>query len=61
VLRGRPLKGLLEQAIDAGVLLAPGEGCGEAYGAWARLCFTAVPMPRLVEGLKRLTQAIKAF
>jgi len=61
VLRGRPLKALLERGIDRGVLLAPGDGCGEAYAAWARLCFTAVPMPRLVEGLTRLSEAVEGF
>ena len=36
-------KALLERAIDRGVLLAPGDGCGEAYASWARICFTSVP------------------
>ena len=61
VLRGRPLRALLERAIDAGVLLAPGDGCGEAYAGWARLCFTAVPVSRLVEGLARLSEAVEGF
>jgi aspartate/methionine/tyrosine aminotransferase len=61
VLRGRPLHELLERAIDRGVLLAPGDGCGAAYASWARLCFTAVPLPRLTEGLGRLRAAIDDF
>ena len=61
VLQGRPLRGLLEAAIDRGVLLAPGDGCGAAYATWARLCFTAVPPARLAEGLGRLREAIDAF
>jgi aspartate/methionine/tyrosine aminotransferase len=58
VLRGRPLQTLLERAVDRGVFLAPGQGCGEAYATWARLCFTAVPPERLREGVARLMQAV---
>ena len=58
VLAGRPLRALLERAIDHGVLLAPGDGCGEAFGDFARVCFTSVPRPRLVEGVARLRAAI---
>ncbi len=58
VLRGRPLTQLLERGIDRGVLLAPGDGFGDAFASWARLCFTSVPRPRLVEGLERLRDAI---
>ncbi|HEX3343963.1 MAG TPA: pyridoxal phosphate-dependent aminotransferase [Polyangiaceae bacterium] len=58
VLGGKPLRGLLERAIDRGVLLAPGDGCGDAYGAWARLCFTSVPRERLTTGVARLREAL---
>jgi aspartate/methionine/tyrosine aminotransferase len=61
VLGGRPLKELLECAIDRGVLLAPGDGFGEHFATWARLCFTSVPAPRLLEGIARLRQAIEDF
>jgi aspartate/methionine/tyrosine aminotransferase len=59
VLDGRPLVSLLSRAIERGVLLAPGAGFGEAYGSWARLCFTSVPADRLLEGLGRLRAAIE--
>jgi aspartate/methionine/tyrosine aminotransferase len=59
LLRGKPLRGLLEQAIDEGVLVAPGDGCGEAYAACARLCFTSVPPERLAVGLERLARAME--
>jgi aspartate/methionine/tyrosine aminotransferase len=59
VLRGRPLVDLLARAIDRGVLLAPGLGFGDAYGSWARLCFTAVPRERLMDGVARLRAAIE--
>jgi aspartate/methionine/tyrosine aminotransferase len=58
VLGGRPLRDLLERAIDRGVLVAPGDGFGDGYGSWARICFTSVPPDRLVEGLARLRAAI---
>ncbi|HEY6463730.1 MAG TPA: pyridoxal phosphate-dependent aminotransferase [Polyangiaceae bacterium] len=61
VLRGRPLGALLGLAVDRGVLLAPGDGCGAAFSSWARLCFTSVPRARLAEGLGRLRSAIEAF
>ena len=61
VLAGRPLTALLSRAIDHGVLLAPGDGCGEAFGSWARLCFTSVPPGRLAVGLDCLRSAIAAF
>jgi aspartate/methionine/tyrosine aminotransferase len=61
VLAGRPLSALLGLAVDHGVLLSPGDGCGEAYASWARLCFTSVPPARLTEGLDRLRSALTAF
>jgi aspartate/methionine/tyrosine aminotransferase len=57
--RHRPLRGLLEHAIDRGVLLAPGDGFGDAFGTWARLCFTAAPRARVREGLARLQEAMR--
>jgi aspartate/methionine/tyrosine aminotransferase len=61
VLGGKPLRVLLERAIDEGVLLAPGDGCGEAYASWARLCFTSVPRERLMLGVERLRTAMVAL
>jgi aspartate/methionine/tyrosine aminotransferase len=53
-LRGAPLVGLLERAIDAGVALAPGDAFGAGYERCARLCFSAVEPGALAEGLARL-------
>jgi aspartate/methionine/tyrosine aminotransferase len=61
LLQGRPLQALLERAIDRGVLLAPGDGCGAAFASWARLCFTSVPPDRLREGIDRLRAAMDDF
>jgi aspartate/methionine/tyrosine aminotransferase len=54
----RSLKDLLEAAIDAGVLLAPGDGFGRDFASWARLCFTGVPPDRLLEGVSRLVRVL---
>ena len=59
VLRGRSLAQLLERGIDRGVLLAPGDGFGDTFGSWARLCFTSVPRDRLAQGVERLRRAIE--
>lgn len=61
VLGARPLKPLLERAIDRGVLLAPGDGFGDAYATWARICFTSVPRERMLSGIARLREAIDDF
>jgi aspartate/methionine/tyrosine aminotransferase len=59
ILRGRALSLLLQHGIDRGVLLAPGDGFGDAFASWARLCFTSVPRDRLVAGIERLRSAIE--
>jgi aspartate/methionine/tyrosine aminotransferase len=58
LLDGRPLKRLMELAVERGVLLAPGESCGGAHASSARLCFTSVPLPRVLEGVTRLRAAM---
>jgi aspartate/methionine/tyrosine aminotransferase len=57
----KPLLALLERAVDRGVLLAPGDAFGEAWGSCARLCYTAVPKDRVVAGVERLLDALSAF
>jgi aspartate/methionine/tyrosine aminotransferase len=61
VLAGRPLRGLLERAIERGVLLAPGYGFGASFEEFARLCFTSVPLPDVLEGIARLRLAMSDF
>jgi aspartate/methionine/tyrosine aminotransferase len=58
VLGGRSPRTLLEEAIDRGVLVAPGDGFGDGFASWARICFTSVPAERLGVGLERLRGAI---
>ncbi|HVJ92757.1 MAG TPA: pyridoxal phosphate-dependent aminotransferase [Labilithrix sp.] len=58
----RPLYAILERAVDRGVLLAPGDAFGEAFGkSFARLCFTSVPPSRVVSGIERLREALDAY
>ncbi len=61
ILGGRPLRQLLEAAIDRGVLLAPGDGFGRDFASWARICFTVAPPSRVLEGIERLKEAIAGF
>jgi aspartate/methionine/tyrosine aminotransferase len=58
LLGGRTVNDLLARAIARGVMLAPGEAFGRAYARWARLCFTAVPEARVVDGIARLREAM---
>jgi aspartate/methionine/tyrosine aminotransferase len=52
---------VLERLAEAGVLLAPGSSFGEGCGRWARLCFSAVPEPLLVEGIERMNRVLAAM
>jgi N-succinyldiaminopimelate aminotransferase len=58
--RGQGCLFVREQLAEAGVLLAPGAPFGEAYDGGARLCFTAVDEPRLVDGLARINRVLAA-
>lgn len=58
LLGDRPLKDLLERAIDNGVLLAPGDAFGAGFERCARLCFTSVPRAELATGITRLRKAM---
>jgi len=50
----RGLNGLLEDCFEAGVLVAPGSSCGEAYGEWIRLSYTAAEAADVREAARRL-------
>lgn len=60
-LAGRPLLGLLDRAVDEGVLLAPGAAFGASYAGWARLCFTAAREDVVLAGVAALARAARAF
>ncbi len=57
----RPLRELLELAIDRGVLLAPGEAFGAGYERFVRLCFTGAPLDQVLLGIKGLGEALEAL
>lgn len=57
----RPLLGLLEHAVERGVILAPGDAFGQGFASFARLCFTSVPEHQLREGVSGLRHAIDTF
>ena len=60
-LGGRTVHGLLEAAIDKGVLLTPGEAFGGAHASSLRLCFTGAPVAQVVEGVARLGAALEGW
>jgi N-succinyldiaminopimelate aminotransferase len=50
---------LLERVVDAGVMLTPGSASGEAFGDWARVCFTSVAPGELKQALAILKSVLK--
>lgn len=54
-----PLISFLERCLKGGVLLTPGTASGGAFGSWARLCFTSVPLPELEQGLDALSAVLR--
>ena len=53
----RGLASFLEELADQGLLLAPGPSFGP-FPTWARLCFTAAPPERVIQGVEILAQAL---
>jgi aspartate/methionine/tyrosine aminotransferase len=51
---------LVEELLDAGVSISPGEQFGRGFERHARLCFTAVEPARLADGLARLEGVLAA-
>ena len=58
VVDDRGVAGFLEDALEDGVLLAPGESCGKAYAGWARLCFTSAPPTQVELAIARLSRRL---
>ena len=54
----RGLSGLLEDCFERGVLVAPGSSCGEDYGEWIRLSYTAAPPKDVLEASRRLSSVL---
>jgi aspartate/methionine/tyrosine aminotransferase len=54
----RGMHGLLEDCFAKGVLVAPGLSCGEVYGDWIRLSYTAAPPDDVLEAATRLAEVL---
>ena len=50
-LDGRGTQGFLEDCIDRGLILAPGESCGSDYHDYVRVCFTSAPPDVVARGV----------
>jgi N-succinyldiaminopimelate aminotransferase len=57
-LDGRGMLGLLEDCLQQGLLVAPGEVFGRDYATWVRLCFTAVEPERALAGVDVLARLL---
>jgi N-succinyldiaminopimelate aminotransferase len=58
---GEEATSVLEKLAGEGILLAPGYAFGKAYTAWARLCYTAMPRPKLAAGLDKLGRCLASL
>lgn len=54
----RGVFGFLEDALDDGLVLAPGPSFGRGYESFARICFTSAPPDRVAEAVRRLRRRI---
>jgi aspartate/methionine/tyrosine aminotransferase len=52
---------LFERILNEGVSLAPGEDFGKGFETYVRLCFTATPEEKLLEGIHRINKILKEY
>lgn len=57
-LRGRSIDDVVNQCLDAGVSVAPGEDFGADYATWLRICFAGEAPERVLEGIDRLNRVL---
>jgi DNA-binding transcriptional MocR family regulator len=57
-LDARGLAGFLADCFADGVVVAPGDASGEAYGSFVRLCYTVLPPEAALEGVARLAKRL---
>jgi N-succinyldiaminopimelate aminotransferase len=57
-LRGRSVTDVVNECLDAGVSVAPGEDFGAAYGKWLRICFAGETPERVMLGVERLNTVL---
>lgn len=53
-LRGRSVTDVVNECLDAGVSVAPGEDFGSRYKNWLRICFAGESPERVMSGVERL-------
>lgn len=53
-LRGRSVTDVVNECLDAGVSVAPGEDFGAHYANWLRICFAGESPERVMLGVERL-------
>lgn len=56
----RSMSGLLADCLADGVAVAPGASCGQAYGNWIRLCYTAEPPVEMSAAISKLAKRLAA-
>jgi len=61
ILKGRDCFDLLDECVDMGIVFAPGLGFGQAYGNWARFCFTTMEPEKLKRGADKLVEVLKEY
>ncbi len=54
----RGIFGFLEDALDDGLVLAPGPSFGQGYEGHVRVCFTSAPPQRVAEAISRLKRRL---
>lgn len=54
----RGVFGFLEDALDDGLVMAPGPSFGQGYEGFVRLCFTSAPPDRVAEAVSRLARRL---
>ncbi len=57
-MEGGSLWPLVERLLDVGVSVAPGEQFGRDFAGYARICFTAAPVERVLEGVARIERVV---
>ena len=58
-LAGRDVYSYLSELLREGVCVSPGDAFGQAFGAWVRVCYTAVPIAELAVALERLNRSLE--
>lgn len=57
-LRGRTTTEVIEELLDAGVSVAPGEDFGADFASWIRICFAGESPQRVLLGVERLNRIL---